>query len=51
MKTESWFSAAEKTFVIKYMGHRIELEEIEHAMAAIDGVERCVCVFDEKVKA
>ncbi len=30
------------------MGHRIELEEIEHAMAAIDGVERCVCVFDEK---
>ena len=37
-----------KDFQIKYMGHRIELEEIEHAMAAIDGVERCVCVFDEK---
>ena len=30
------------------MGLRIEHEEIEHAMAAIDGVERCVCVFDEK---
>ena len=30
------------------MGHRIELEEIERAMSAIDGVERCFCVFDEK---
>ncbi len=37
-----------KDFQIKYMGHRIELEEIEHSMAAIDGVERCVCIFDEK---
>ncbi len=33
---------------VKYMGHRIELEEIERAMAAIDGVERCFCDFDEK---
>lgn len=33
---------------IKYMGHRIELEEIEHAMEEIDGVERCICIFDEK---
>ena len=32
---------------IKYMGHRIELEEIERAMSAIDGVERCMCIFDE----
>ena len=30
------------------MGHRIELEEIEHAMSAIDGVERSICIFDEK---
>ena len=30
------------------MGHRIELEEIEREMAAIDGVERCCCLFDEK---
>lgn len=37
-----------KDFQIKYMGHRIELEEIEREMAAIDGVERCCCVFDEK---
>lgn len=32
------------------MGHRIELEEIEHAMEQINGVERCVCVVDEKRK-
>lgn len=33
---------------VKYMGHRIELEEIEQAMSAIDGVERCFCLFDEE---
>ena len=37
-----------KDFQIKYMGHRIELEEIERAISAIDGVERCCCLFDEK---
>lgn len=37
-----------KDFQIKYMGHRIELEEIEREMAKISGVERCCCVFDEK---
>ena len=30
------------------MGHRIELEEVELAVSAVEGVERCVCVFDEK---
>ena len=34
-------------FQVKYMGHRVELEEIERAMSAIEGVERCFCVFDE----
>ena len=33
---------------IKYQGHRIELEEIERAMSAVKGVERCFCLFDEK---
>lgn len=33
---------------IKYMGHRIELEEIERVMSAIEGVDRCFCFFDEK---
>ncbi len=37
-----------KDFQIKYMGHRIELEEIEREMGAITGVERCCCVFEEK---
>lgn len=37
-----------KDFQIKYMGHRIELEEIEREMAAMEGVERCCCLFDEK---
>lgn len=34
-----------RDFQIKYRGHRLELEEIERAMAAIDGVERCCCIF------
>lgn len=37
-----------KDFQIKYMGHRIELEEIEREMNAVPGVERACCVFDEK---
>lgn len=37
-----------KDFQIKYMGHRIELEEIELAISAITGIERCCCVFDEQ---
>lgn len=37
-----------KDFQIKYRGHRIELEEIERAISAVDGVERCCCLFDEK---
>ena len=33
---------------IKYMGHRVELEEIEHAVESVEGVDRCVCIFDKK---
>lgn len=36
-----------KDFQIKYMGHRIELEEIEKAMEKISSVNRACCVFDE----
>lgn len=42
------FFCGRKDFQIKYMGHRIELEEIEREMGAIEGVERCCCIFDEK---
>ena len=33
---------------VKYMGHRIELAEVELAMNGIPGVERSCCVFDEQ---
>ena len=31
---------------VKYLGHRIELEEVEKCMSMIDGVERCFCTFE-----
>ena len=37
--------AGRKDFQIKHMGHRIELEEIERSMTALDGVEKSCCVF------
>lgn len=42
------FFAGRKDFQIKYMGHRIELEEIERTLSGVEGVERACCVFDEK---
>ena len=47
-RTGELFFAGRKDFQIKYQGHRIELEEIERAMDAVEGVERSCCVFDEK---
>ncbi|MFQ7552906.1 AMP-binding protein [Blautia marasmi] len=44
---ELYFSGR-KDFQIKHMGHRIELEEIEHAMEQIGGLERGLCLLDEK---
>lgn len=40
-----------KDFQIKHMGHRIELEEIDHSLSVIEGIERCCCLFDEKHSA
>ena len=40
--------AGRRDFQIKHMGHRIELEEVEAAMNAVDGVERSCCVFDRE---
>ena len=40
--------AGRKDFQIKHMGHRIELEEVEAAMNAADGVEKSCCVFDRE---
>ncbi len=36
-----------KDFQIKYLGHRIELEEIEKSLMDIDEVVRSCCLFDE----
>lgn len=37
-----------KDFQIKHLGHRVELEEIERAVSALPGVERCCCVYQEE---
>lgn len=37
-----------KDFQIKYMGHRIELEEIERVINKLPSIERCCCIFDEE---
>ena len=37
-----------KDFQIKYMGHRIELEEIDKAIGSYDGVERVCSMFKEE---
>jgi len=42
------FFCGRKDHQIKYMGHRIELEEIEKAMSKIDGVDRCFCTFEKE---
>jgi D-alanine--poly(phosphoribitol) ligase subunit 1 len=42
------FFVSRKDNQIKHMGYRIELEEIEHEVSKIEGIERCCCVYDEK---
>lgn len=42
------YFAGRKDFQIKHMGHRIELEEIERNIDAVEGVDRCICSFDDK---
>ncbi len=37
-----------KDFQIKYMGHRIELEEIDKAIASVESIERVCCIFKEE---
>ncbi len=37
-----------KDFQIKYLGHRIELEEIDRALMNIKEVVRCATIFDEE---
>ena len=37
-----------KDFQIKRFGRRIELGEIEAVLSALDGINRCCCLFNEK---
>lgn len=39
------YFSGRKDFQIKYMGHRIELEEIEKSLSAVENVERACCLF------
>lgn len=39
-----------KDHQIKHMGHRIELGEIETALAALDGIRRVCCLYEERTK-
>ena len=40
--------AGRKDFQIKFMGHRIELEEIERAMEKVPQIDRSCCIFNEQ---
>ena len=37
-----------KDFQIKYLGHRIELEEIDKALMKFDEIIRCCTIFEEE---
>lgn len=37
-----------KDYQIKHMGYRIELGEIEVTAGGIEGIEMCVCIYDDK---
>ena len=40
--------AGRKDFQIKYMGHRIELEEIESVLNSYPEIQRACCIFDSE---
>lgn len=47
-KDNELYFAGRKDFQIKYMGHRIELEEIDKAIGDVKGIERVVTLFIEE---
>lgn len=47
-KDGQMYFAGRKDFQIKHMGHRIELEEIELQLNALEGVNQSCCSYDAK---
>ncbi len=47
-ENENLYFSGRKDFQIKYMGHRIELEEIEATLSKINNIDRACCVFYEE---
>ena len=47
-KNNELYFGGRKDFQIKYMGHRIELEEIDKAIGSFDGVLRVCSIFREE---
>ena len=45
---EELYFCGRKDFQIKYMGHRIEIEEIERAISEVPGINRCCVIFNEE---
>ena len=45
---EELYFAGRADFQVKIMGRRIELEEVEHAVSGMDGVDRVCCVVNRK---
>ena len=44
-ENDNLYFAGRKDFQIKHLGHRIELEEIDKRIGAIDGVKRAVTIY------
>ena len=42
------YFSGRRDFQIKHMGHRIELTDIECAITAIEGIERCCCLYEQE---
>lgn len=37
-----------KDYQIKHMGYRVELGEIENAALAFEGIENCICIYEQE---
>ena len=47
-KDGNFVFVSRKDAQIKHLGYRIELQEVENAVASVDGVKECGCMFDSE---